>query len=206
MRNQHLLDLVEGFIGPEIDCNSITHVRAKLPTDTSRERNSNVAPWHQDAVFTTMEAHHILQLTVWLPLSDATEDNGCLQIGPRVHNERTVYWGWQNLPEMEHVSVPMHKGDVIFIHKLCPHGSGPNLTDGIRWSMDIRYQKSGGPSPRPEWPSIVARSRLDPSSETGYEEWRDAWAAALEKHPNKLGYEKPSGAQPYEGEMYLEER
>lgn len=206
LSNERLLDLVEGFVGPEIACNSITHVRPKLPSDKSRERNSNVAPWHQDAVFTTMEAHHILQLTVWLPLCDATEENGCLQIRPGVHNQRTVYWGGQDLPEIEPVSVPMQKGDVIFIHKLCPHGSGPNQTDGVRWSMDIRYQKTGEPSPRPEWPSLVARSRLGPSSETRYEDWRDAWAAALEEYPSKLGHEKPSGAQPYTGEMYLEER
>jgi len=204
LRNPRLLDLAEGFIGPEIDCNSITHVRAKLPTDKSRERESNVAPWHQDAIFTTMEAHHILQLTVWLPLCDATEENGCLQISPGVHAERIVYW--RGLPQKDSVSVPMKKGDVIFIHKLCPHGSGPNRTDGIRWSMDIRYQKSGEPSPRPEWPSLVARSRRDPASETRYEEWRDAWAAALEKHPKKLGREKPSEPRPYTGEMYLEER
>ena len=163
-----------------------------------------VAPWHQDAIFTTMDAHHILQLTVWLPLCDATEENGCLQVSPGVHEERVVYW--RGIERKDSVSVPMNKGDVIFIHKLCPHGSGPNQTDGIRWSMDIRYQKSGGPSPRPEWPSLIARSRRDPSSETPYENWRDAWAAALEKHPKKLGREKPSEAQPYTGEMYLEER
>ena len=183
---------------------AITHVRPQLPTDASRERESNVAPWHQDAIFTTMDAHHILQLTVWLPLCDATEENGCLQVSPGVHEERVVYW--RGIERKDSVSVPMNKGDVIFIHKLCPHGSGPNQTDGIRWSMDIRYQKSGGPSPRPEWPSLIARSRRDPSSETPYENWRDAWAAALEKHPKKLGREKPSEAQPYTGEMYLEER
>jgi len=204
LRNSHLLDAVEGFVGPEIACNSITHVRAKLPSDEARKRNSNVAGWHQDAVFTTTEAHHILQVTVWLPLCDATEENGCLQIRPGMHQQRTVYWSSHDLPEIEPVLVPMQKGDVIFIHKLCPHGSGPNRTDGVRWSMDIRYQKNSEPSPRPEWPSLVARSRQDPASETEYEDWRDRWAAALQAHPSKLGRERPSGVQPYTGEMYLE--
>ena len=74
-------------------------------------------------------------LTVWFPLNEATADNGCLL---------------DSQPPCEPVTVPMHKGDVIFIHKLCPHGSGPNRTDGIRWSL--RYQTRGTPSPRPECP------------------------------------------------------
>ena len=47
LRNESLLDLVEGFVGPEITCNSIGHIRAKFPTDEARERRSNVAGWHQ---------------------------------------------------------------------------------------------------------------------------------------------------------------
>ena len=205
LRNENLLDLVEGFVGPEITCNSIGHIRAKFPTDEARARLSNVAGWHQDAVFTTMEAHHILQMTVWFPLCDATEENGCLQVRPGVHKGEVVYWGGTLDPTAESVAVPMKKGDVIFIHKLTPHASGPNTTDGIRWSMDIRYQKTGELSPRPEWPSVIARSRRDPSIETNYEDWRDAWAQALEKAPRRLQRERPTEPQPYTGEMYLSE-
>ena len=204
LRNETLLDLVEPLIGPEITCNSITHIRAKLPTDEAREHNSNVAPWHQDAIFTTMESHHILQITVWLPLCDATEENGCLHLRPGVHKLKRVFWGYDDeSASVEPVAVPMKKGDVIFIHKLIPHGSYANNTDSIRWSMDIRYQQSHEPSPRPEWPSFVARSRTNPSTETPYEVWRDAWQAGLEKHPGKVGGQKPSGTTDYKGFMYL---
>ena len=96
----------------------------------------------------------------------------------------------------------MSKGDVIFIHKLCPHGSGPNRTRGIRWSMDLRYQARGAPSPRPEWPSLIARSRAAPESLTTYEEWDAAWAAALAKHPKKLSYPRPTEPTPFTGPMY----
>ena len=93
----------------------------------------------------------------------------------------------------------------MFVHKLTPHGSGENRTDGIRWSLDVRYQKSFEPSPRPEWPSIIARSRRDPSIETNFEDWHDAWAEALEKNPGQVRYEKPKEQLPYSGEMYLSE-
>ena len=202
--NRNLLDLVEGFVGPEITCNAIGHIRAKFPTDDSRERRSHVAYRHQDAFFTTMEAHHILQVTVWFPLCDSTVENGCLQVNPGVHKNEIVYWDGLD-QDFSMVPVPMKKGDVMFVHKLTPHGSGENNTDGIRWSLDVRYQKSFEPSPRPEWPSIIARSRRDPSIETKYEDWHDAWAEALEKNPHQVRYEKPKEQQPYTGEMYLSE-
>ena len=139
MRNKRLLDLIEGLIGPEICCSPMTHIRAKLPSDLERGRNSNVVFWHQDAIFFHEEADATFVLTVWIPLCDTTEENGCLRVMPRIHKRRTVYWG-DSLPDGDWVSVPMRKGDVIFIHKLTPHSSGTNNTDAIRWSMDIRYQ------------------------------------------------------------------
>lgn len=196
LRNKNLLDLIEAFIGPEITCNAVSHVRPKMP-------NTDVI-FHQDAVFTSREAQGILQVTVWIPLVAATAENGCMQVQPRVHQQRMVYWSYgKDLPQTERVTLPMAKGDVLFVHKLTPHGSGPNNTDAVRWSMDLRYQQTGEPSPRPEWPSLVARSRLDPSSQTVYEDWRDQWAAALEQTPKQLSYERPAGPKPFTGEMFL---
>ena len=196
LRNEHLVDLIEPFIGPEITCNAISHMRPKMPAED--------VPFHQDAVFTTREAHHILQVTVWLPLMDVNEENGCLQVRPGAHHGRRVYWNYgRDLPQAETVTLPMKKGDVLIMHKLTPHGSGPNNTDAVRWSMDLRYQKTGEPSPRPEWPSLIARSRRDPATETKYEEWRDAWAAGLERTPRQIGYERPREPTEYSGDMWL---
>ena len=112
---------------------------------------------------------------MWLLLVRATEENGCLQVMPGVHNDRIVYWAYgRDLPDVERVSLPMEKGDMLIMHKLTPHGSGPNKTDAVRWSMDLRYQKTDEPSPRPEWPSQIVRSRSDPACETTYEDWRNA--------------------------------
>jgi ectoine hydroxylase-related dioxygenase (phytanoyl-CoA dioxygenase family) len=196
LRNRNLVDVIEPFIGPEISCNPVSHVRPKMPA-------TDVA-FHQDAVFTTQEAKDILQVTVWLPLVEATEENGCLQVQPRVHQQRMVYWTYsKGLPQTEKIFLPMQKGDVLIMHKLTPHGSGPNNTDAVRWSMDLRYQQTGEPSPRPEWPNLIARSRRDPNSETVYEDWRDQWAAALEETPAQLSYPRPNEPLPFKGEMFL---
>ena len=197
LRNENLVDLIEPFIGPEISCNPVSHVRPKLP-------GTDVA-FHQDAVFTTQDAKDILQVTVWLPLVEATEENGCLQVQPQVHQQRTVFWSYgKDLPDTRRITLPMSKGDVLIMHKLTPHGSGPNHTDAVRWSMDLRYQKTGEPSPRPEWPNLIARSRRDPASETSFEDWHDAWAHALAKTPQKISYPRPDVPLPFEGEMFLD--
>ena len=98
--------------------------------------------------------------------------------------------------------MPTKAGSMIMFSNMLPHGSLVNCTDTIRWSMDLRYQKTGEPSPRPEWPNLIARSR-NPGAETIYEDWRDQWAAALAETPEQLRYERPNEPRPFKGEMFL---
>ena len=202
--NDNLIDPIESIVGPEIICSPIQHTRAKLPNNLTYRGNQadgeekfedylseNVAPWHQDAQVHLEEADPCFILTVWLPLCDATLENGCLHIIPRIHKRDTVYWGQgfgitaENLPDEEGVlPLPMNKGDVLLMHKLTPHCSTPNNTDHIRWSMDLRYQATGTPTGRSFWPDFPVRSRANPSSVlTDYEEWRRQWLEALEQTP-----------------------
>ena len=118
-------------------------------------------------------------------------ENGCLP-GDAPDTQTTARYTGATACQMDDwVSVPMKKGDVIFIHKLTPHSSKVTNTQKmhIRWSMDIRYQKRGTPTlGRAFWPSFDARSRLSPDySETEYEEWRPRLGlTALEKYPTKV--------------------
>lgn len=201
MRCPNLLNVVEGLIGPEICCSPMTHIRAKLPTDEDTGRNSNVVFWHQDAVFLHEEADDVFFITAWIPLSDTSEENGCLRVMPGVHLNKTVYWDNQ-MPDSDAVSVPMKRGDVILIHKLTPHSSGPNQTNAIRWSMDVRYQMRGTPTGRSFWPGFDARSRQDPECETSYATWRNDWIKALREFPEKVSRpNRPKDALPYHGDM-----
>ena len=203
LRNERLLDLVEGIVGPEITCSPIQHARAKLPEslrpaadgEEGRQKREamvreNVAPWHQDAQVHLEAADPHAIVTVWIPLVDATPANGCLQVIPGVHLRRRVYWsdGFgvsdQHLPEDEAVTLPMGAGDVLLMDKLIPHRSTENRTDGIRWSLDLRYQRAGTPTGRDDYPAFIARSRSRPASElTDFEQWRREWVTALERIP-----------------------
>jgi phytanoyl-CoA hydroxylase len=190
LRNDNLLDMVEAFVGPEITCSPIQHIRPKLPGGLApRGSDPHVVPWHQDAGVTWAEADPWFILTVWLPLSSATPDNGCLQIIPRTHGgglrthvtragEGTVITD-EEMPDNEAVSLPMDKGDVLFLHKEIPHRSTSNRTDTVRWSVDLRYQKTGTPTGRPFHPDFVARSQDHPESVlSDWAEWDRQWAAA----------------------------
>ena len=77
-------------------------------------------------------------------------------------------------------AVPVHKGGIVFMHRYMPHRSTPNYSDGVRWSMDLRYQPTGQPTGRPFHPDFVVRSRRNPESVlTDHAEWSRRWIEAL---------------------------
>ena len=84
------------------------------------------------------------------------------------------------MPDVEPLTLPMEKGDVLLMNKEIPHRSTPNNTDTVRWSMDLRYQKTGTPTGRPFYPDFVVRSRSNPDSVlTDHGEWARMWEEAL---------------------------
>jgi phytanoyl-CoA hydroxylase len=195
--NDNLLDMVEALVGPEITCSPIQHTRAKLPTVISPSgAHPHVAPWHQDSGVTWAEADPHFILTVWLSLSPARPENGCLQIIPRAHEngmrQHHIKQGLgtviidEEMPKAEQLTLPMDKGDVLLMHKQTPHRSTANNADVVRWSMDLRYQQTGTPTGRPYNPDFVARSRSNPASEfRDYDEWCRLWVEALEEVKGK---------------------
>jgi len=193
LRNDNLLDLAEGFVGPEITCSPVQHTRAKLPEGlTPSAGDAHIAPWHQDAGAFVEAADPHFVLTVWLPLSAARPENGCLQIIPRGHadglQQHRIERGLVMIDVDEEtstrgLSLPMDKGDVLLMHKAMPHRSTLNHTDTVRWSMDLRFQQTGTPSPRPNYPDFAVRSSANPASVlTDYEEWCRLWVEALAGH------------------------
>ena len=58
----------------------------------------------------------------------------------------------------------MESGAVLVMDKLTMHASLPNLSEDIRWSVDLRYQPGGEPTGWPWFPGFVALSRSAPES------------------------------------------
>ena len=146
-----LLDVAESLVGPEIIASSVYRMRIKMPNF----RHGTV-PWHQDSGYFEPYCDQSLILTVWVPLVDASEENGCLQLIPRVHTggiyrhaangQHTKYLEIQNLPAGDILTVPVRKGGVLLMTNRTPHQSLPNRSTGIRWSADLRFQSAELPT------------------------------------------------------------
>ena len=184
-----LLDLVEDLIGPEITSNPIQHVRLKPParTLTGDEARAHImaTDWHQDRAVAHADGDATRMVTVWLAVTDATVDNGCLQVipgTPRMYPhcpKRQTSIADGCLDESLAMPLPVKAGGAVIFHPLTPHGSLDNRSDGFRWSFDIRYNVTGQPTGRAHFPSFVARSRSAPGTELkDWTVWRDMWLDA----------------------------
>jgi phytanoyl-CoA hydroxylase len=147
-----LLDLAEALLGPELIASSAYRVRPKIPGFPH-----GVVPWHQDSGYFEPYCDRSLILTVWIPLVDATQERGCLQVIPRVHRGevarhfhrpdlRYLIINDDDLPPGEEVTVPVRKGGALLLTNRTPHCSTENGTDVTRWSLDFRYQSAALPT------------------------------------------------------------
>jgi len=202
-----ILDVVESVIGPEIALSPVQHTRMKLPVSNSSaiERNGALTAttgWHQDQSAVLPEADGTSAIAVWVAMTDATLENGCLTYLPGSHRTGLGFHcppsglsqrGGSNIPlayidEPAAVCVPISKGDILIHQMLTKHASQENGTSDLRWSFDLRYQQLGAPSGRPFFPSVPARSQENPSVVvTSAQEWRDQWMSALDKAASAAG-------------------
>ncbi|HEY3290046.1 MAG TPA: phytanoyl-CoA dioxygenase family protein [Anaerolineae bacterium] len=157
-----LLAVVESLIGSsEIIGSSVYRVRPKIPGI-----GRGIVPWHQDSGYFMQLCDNQLILTVWIPLVDATEYNGCMQILPRAHRQgiATHHTGGNagflviddaDLPATpaKPIVAEVPLGGAVFMTNLTPHCSTPNHSDGIRWSVDLRYQAAEVPNNVGLWPT-----------------------------------------------------
>lgn len=191
MTDERLLNVIESLIGPEITSNPIQHIRIKPPSRDLRadEVRAHITStdWHQDRAVTLEEADATRMVTAWIAVTDATVQNGCLQVIPGSHRGAMLPHCPQNqvgipsamMAGMQARPLPVRAGGVVLFHPLTIHGSLANTSQGIRWSFDIRYSVTGEPTGRPMFPAFVARSAAAPETvlrDPG--EWRRLWERA----------------------------
>lgn len=185
-----ILDVVEALIGPEITSNPIQHLRIKPPRPAlqSGEIRAHVTQtdWHQDRGVGLEEADQTEMVTVWIAMTDATEENGCLQVMPGTpdtmlpHCPKTqtaIADGF--IDPAQALPLPVRAGGIVLLHPLTPHASLPNGTDAFRWSFDLRYNVTEQPTGRAHFPDFVARSAAQPETAlTDWRTWRQMWEEA----------------------------
>jgi phytanoyl-CoA hydroxylase len=185
-----LLDCIESLIGPDIIGSSVYRIRPKLPDWEKGE-----VPWHQDAGYSLAHCDRFLIVTCWVPLVDATIENGCLYVLPDANQDGVIrhythgHGGYleihgDDLPGVKPIPMEMEAGNVLFMTYFTPHASFKNRTDIVRWSVDMRYQDPKVPNNIDESPEdytperepvtmachppeadFVIRNPVDPASE-----------------------------------------
>ncbi len=185
--NDRLLDAVESIVGPEITLSPIQHIRPYLPS--LGDNQPMQVPWHQDQAVTKKEADISTIITAWIPLINVTPESGCLQILPGTKHlgylEHEAEGGTRikpNLmPDVTPIDCDMNRGDILFFNSFVPHRGQVNRSDQVRWTMDLRFQKTGTPTGRPTYPEFILRSEIDPTSvQDDYDEWCERWSEGLE--------------------------
>ena len=172
VKHPAILDIVESLIGPEILAHPQFNARAKLPN-----QDRSVVPWHQDLGYLEREAEETLMVNIWIPLVDATRENGCMEViggshkSPLIEHHQRQGPGRnfkgildEALPPGEQVLCPIKKGGVLLIQHKTIHRSIPNLSDHIRWSLDLRYSDPAMPTGRQNVPGFISRSRKQPEA------------------------------------------
>lgn len=167
VRHPSLMEKIESLVGEEIVGSSVYRIRPKVP---SWDRGA--VPWHQDSGYFSPHCDKELIVTCWIPLVDATTENGCLRVLPRSHSHGVVRHftngpgGYlvindTDLPPVEPVSVPVPLGGVLFMTNLTPHSSTQHEVDIVRWAIDVRYQSAKVPNNVGELPEEFDPNRSE---------------------------------------------
>jgi ectoine hydroxylase-related dioxygenase (phytanoyl-CoA dioxygenase family) len=134
------------LLGPRLDC-FLSQFIFKNPGAWGQ-------PWHQDEWYFPFDRHP--QVGLWLAVSRATLENGCLWVLPGSHREPVhdhvadrrpgANYGYVEIVDHDMaaaVPVTMEPGDLLVFHSRLMHRSSDNLSDGIRAAMVFHLASHG---------------------------------------------------------------
>lgn len=139
-----VLDIVEGLIGPDILIYNVTYVVKEANT-------ASHVSWHQDLTYWGLS--HDDQVSMWLALSPATQESGCMRMMPgsqasgRQHHKLTedhsnvLFQGQtvQGVDEIKAVTCALEPGEASFHHGWTLHASMPNNSSDRRIGLNVQY-------------------------------------------------------------------
>ncbi len=141
--NKNILDAVESIVGDNIlICGTTLFI--KNPNE------KGFVSFHQDAKYIGLEPHN--WVTVWLAVTDANEQNGCMRMLPGSHKENLKKHDQKfdknnlltrgqtitNVPLDKTEPIILKAGQVSLHHPLIVHGSGLNQSNDRRIGFVIQ--------------------------------------------------------------------
>ena len=140
-----VLDVVESLIGPDILLHNATYI-IKEPNTPAH------VSWHQDLTYWGFDCDD--QVTMWLALSPATEESGCMRMIPGSHSQGTfdhetkpqdadnVLLQGQTVSGVDEgsaVHCTLEPGEASFHHGWTLHASMPNHSEDRRIGLNVQY-------------------------------------------------------------------
>ncbi|MGM9508983.1 phytanoyl-CoA dioxygenase family protein [Larkinella sp. GY13] len=151
-RSKQLVDSVDSLLDNR---NSpVCHFHSKLMQ--KEPRVGGAWEWHQDYGYWYKNEFLLpdQMMSVMVAITDANQENGCLQVIKGSHKMGRVEHGFAGeqvgasqryvdlaLKTMDRVFVELKAGDVLFFHSNLLHRSEANLSDKPRWSMISCYNR-----------------------------------------------------------------
>lgn len=159
MRHPRLLDMIEDLIGPDILCwNAIFWIK--------EPGAGSFVGWHQDITYWGLDNRELV--TVWVALSEASEEAGCMRVLPGSHRQTLshdeTYDPDNLLTRGQHindidlartVAMPLRPGQVSFHNVATAHGSGPNHTGDRRIGLSLHYMPTHTSQTLADWDSAA---------------------------------------------------
>ncbi len=139
-----VLDLVEAILGPDILLYNVTYI-VKEPGSGAH------VSWHQDLTYWGFDGD--AQVSMWLALTPATAESGCMRMVPSSHIEgrlehettddasNVLFQGQTvtGVPEEQAVLCDLAPGQASFHHGWTLHASMPNNSRGRRIGLNVQY-------------------------------------------------------------------
>ena len=161
MRNTKILDAVEDLIGPDILCwNTFFWIKEPL--------SETFVSWHQDLRYWGLDTDHLV--SVWLALSPATLETGCMRVLPGSHKgdllphadeykEHNLLTRGQEIAvevdEDKTVAMPLQPGEVSLHNVRLAHASGPNRSTDRRIGLSMHYMPTSTQQTIGDWDSAA---------------------------------------------------
>jgi phytanoyl-CoA hydroxylase len=144
VRDARILDRVETLIGPNLRL--ILCQGLYKPAHTGGEIG-----WHQDDYYFRVGKKDAV-VSCWMAFGEATVDNGCMWVIPRVHDRlwphkdaETAGYVMSDPDEEAAIAVPLAAGQMMFHHGATPHRTLSNRTDKPRRALAIHYMDATAP-------------------------------------------------------------
>jgi len=136
-------DLIK-HVGAIVGYREVKPKAARFRMDQPRDLRY-LAVWHQDHAYV---GGSVDTVTAWVPLQDVDWTMGPLLVAPKSHlfgpRPHTRIVGNRKCPEELNLSdlhaVQLRRGDVLLFHSLLLHSGQPNLSDRVRYSVQVRYE------------------------------------------------------------------